>query len=113
MVPVRTLLHIEAEPVLTLWMLKEMDGLQSETGSLKKTSFFRPVYLGVSGIQMLPPCVSNIRLLQSHDNTERWNLVCYYHSRSCLFRITKKLYFKYLFKKKEFGCQCRRRGFHL
>ena len=33
--------------MLTLWMLKEMDGLWSESGSLKKTSFFGPVYLGV------------------------------------------------------------------
>ena len=33
--------------MLTLQMLKEMDGLRSESGSLKKTSFFGPVYLGV------------------------------------------------------------------
>ena len=41
------------------------------------------------------------RLLWSHDNIERWNLVCYCHSHSFSFRIRIKLYFKYLKKKKK------------
>ena len=41
--------------MLNLWMLKEMDGLWSECGSLKKkSSFFGPVYLGVLE-QLFPP----------------------------------------------------------
>ena len=45
--------------------------------------------------------VLTVRLLQSHHNAQGWNLGCYCHSHSFLFRIGIKLYFKYVWKKKE------------